>query len=224
MTRSRLSLPWLLAGIVGVPLLAIASLRGMPQSASDAPQPLSRTHDRAAQHYVTPGQLTSSAAVSDRTIAPFKAVAHDGREVSWEELSAGRAVVVVFLKRGCPCSAKLQAALQRVAEACQGAVRFIGVIDAEVADAAEYVRTSEVPFPVLADGDLAIIRNFGATHGGYVALVNPRGEVAALWPGFSGEMMQDLCRRITAVTGMSLSPLEFVELPGALTTGCPFAE
>src|SRR5262245_61964927 len=60
------------------------------------------------KHYVTPRQLAASGAMSNLVVVPFSALAHDGRRLSLAELSGGRPLVLVFIKRDCPCSVEFE--------------------------------------------------------------------------------------------------------------------
>jgi peroxiredoxin len=160
--------------------------------------------------------------MSNRAVAPFRAVAHDGRHLTWAELSGGRPLVLVFIKRDCPCSVEFEPFFHRLAAAYHDCVRFAGVIDAPEDVARRYAEANRVPYPVLADAGRRLIAQFRAENGAYVALLTPDGVLDTLWPGCSAEMMRDMSRRLAAVANVAERPVDYTDMPDALTTGCPF--
>jgi peroxiredoxin len=131
-------------------------------------------------------------------------------------------VVVIFIKRDCPCSTEFEPFFQRLERAYRGSARFIGVIDGDVATARQFVTDHHTPYPVLADPDLRIICRFEAEHGSYVALVGSDGAVAALWPGISASMMQELSGQIARLANVPEQIMDTSNMPKAMMTGCPY--
>lgn len=176
------------------------------------------------RHYVTPRQLVAAGALTSHPVGPITGVAHDGRRRDWMEISGGQHVVAVFIKAGCPCNVEFEPFVQRLVHAYQGTVRFVGIIDGPVAAARRYAADNRVLYPVLADEQRILIGRFRVENGAYVALVRPDGVLDTLWPGYSIEMMRELGRRIAGCAEATEQPFDLSGLPGALTTGCPFAE
>jgi hypothetical protein len=176
------------------------------------------------KHYVTPQQLAAAGAMSARALEPFAAAAHDSRLREWKELTGAQPVVVVFIKKGCPCNVEFEPFFHRLYQAYRDAVRFLGVIDGGVETAQRYAEANRVPYLVLADPERVLISRFRVENGAYVALVAPAGVLDTLWPGYSAEMMRELSRRIAEVAGVEEQPVETSDLPGVLTTGCPFTD
>ena len=191
---------------------ALANRPGEARTAATRPPP---------KHYVTPGQLTASGGMSRVTVALPVATDQDGHSVAWSELASGRPLVVVFIKDGCPCGVEFEPFFHRLARAYDGAVRFAGVIDADVAAARRYHETNRVPYPVFADPDRRIAAHFGITNGASVALVAPDGVIETVWPGCSADMMRELSARAARLAGVDERPFDLTGLPHALTAGCP---
>ena len=190
--------------------------RQAPANADDA-EARART-----PHYVTPKQLQASNAMVERVVDDLTATTSDGRSLRWSELSDGAPVVLVFVKRGCPCSIEFAPYFQQVAARYRDAVRFADVIDADVARAARWKHEHDVAYTVLADADQRLIQRFGAANGAYVALLTPEGQIDKFWPGFSREALREMGARIAVLTGRPPQALEVGGLPAALTSGCPF--
>ena len=175
------------------------------------------------KHFVTPDQLVECGALAQRRIEPFSAVAHDGARFTWPVAGWTRPLVLVFIKRGCPCSVEFEPFFHRLEQQYRDAADFVGVIDADADLARAYAAANKVPYRVLADPDCAIITRFEAKHGGYVALLGVDGNLDTLWPGCSAEMMRALGRRIAALRALAERPLDVSDMPKVLTTGCPYA-
>jgi peroxiredoxin len=174
------------------------------------------------KHYVTPAQLAEAGASADRKVRSFSAWARDGTVFTWSGMSATRPLVLVFIRRDCPCNAEFEPFFHRLASRYRDVAEFAGVIDAGADAAAAYATANHTPYRVLADPDRAIIDRFGVKNGGYVALLRPEGAIDTLWPGCSAEMMRELGRRIAEFGAVTERSIDVAGMPGALTTGCPF--
>ena len=174
------------------------------------------------KHFVTQEQLVECGALAERRIEPFSAVADDGAWFTWPAAGGARPLVLVFIKRGCPCSVEFEPFFHRLEKQYRDAADFIGVIDADADSARAYAVANKVPYRVLADPDRAIIKRFEAKHGGYVALLGMNGRLDTLWAGCSAEMMRAMGRRIAALRTLEERPLDVSDMPKVLTTGCPF--
>ena len=177
----------------------------------------------AEKHFVTPEQLVQCGALADRRIEPFSAVAHDGARFTWPAAGGARPLVLVFIKRDCPCSVEFEPFFHRLEGRYRDVADFVGVIDSGADLARAYAVANKVPYRVLADPDRTIITRFRAKSGGYVALLGLGGGVDTLWPGCSADMMRDLGRRIAALGAAAERPIDVSGMPKVLTTGCPFS-
>lgn len=184
---------------------------------------LIRPRPATAKHYPTPKQLVESGAYTDRRIQPFAARAHDETDFEWPAKSGSRPLVLVFIKRDCPCNVELEPLFRRLEEQYRDVADFAGVIDADIDTARSYVTANHLAHPVLADPERAIIERFQARNGAYVALLRPEGKVDTLWPGYSAEMLSELARRIAALAEITVRPVDVTGAPRVLTTGCPFS-
>jgi hypothetical protein len=181
------------------------------------------TKPAAGKHLVTPDQLVECGTSAERRIGPFSALAHDGGRFAWPAAGGARPLVLVFIKRGCPCSGEFEPFFHRLQRRYRDAADFVDVIDADANSARAYAAANEVPYRVLADPDRVIVARFRAKRGGYVALLGADGLLDTLWPGCSAEMMRDVGHRIAALRALAERPLDLSDMPRVLTTGCPFA-
>jgi hypothetical protein len=180
-------------------------------------------------HYVTPRQLTDSAAVATTAVPFFTATTDRDQSFTWPLPHDRRPLLLVFIKEGCPCNVELEPFFHRLERSYADVVRIAGVIDADVRTARHYAEANATPYPILADPQRQIIHRLRAENGAYVALLAlpgigvPAGPtIDSLWPGCSGEMFIQMSRRIAATAGVAERPLDVSGLPSAAVTGCPF--
>ncbi|SIO35273.1 Peroxiredoxin [Singulisphaera sp. GP187] len=224
-TLSRSSrTPWLILVLLVCATVGWSLCRSASLDVARTQAALSRTTEIANKrvHYVTPRQLLASNAMMDRKLSALSALGDDGERRDWPELSAGQPVVFVFVKEGCPCNVDFEPFFHRVERLYRGSVRFAAVIDGDVAAARAYAEELNVPYPVLADPEHALIRKFGAENGGYVALLAGDGTIEGFWPGCSADGLRDLGRRIARLGEIEERPLDVSGMTRPLITGCPF--
>jgi len=215
------STSWLLSCLALVAAIGFWAFRPGP-AAPRHPTTPPQSSDQE-KHYVTPQQLTATAALAATSVPPLKAITHRDQPFTWPRPDDGRLLVLVFIKEGCPCNVELEPFFHRLERAYSDVAHFAGVIDADVPKARHYAEANNTPYPVLADPERQIIKRFHAENGAYVALVTPAGTIATLWPGCSAEMFAQMGRGIARAAGVAARPLNVSGLPDALITGCPFA-
>ena len=188
-------------------------------------------------HYVTPRQLTDSAALATTAVPALTATTDRDQFFTWPRPDDRRPLLLVFIKKGCPCSVELEPFFHRLERSYADVVCVAGVIDADVRSARHYAEANATPYPILADPERQIIQRFRAENGAYVALLVPHGAllevvvtgtpdgsvVDSLWPGVSAELFTQMGQRIAAVARVTERPLDVSGLPSAPITGCPFA-
>jgi hypothetical protein len=204
-TTPRLVLCAAVVAALWAGLALLAPRPDTPPPTADAPPPA----ESRERHYVSAPELVAAGTAPGRGVGPLP-------------VPAGRPAAVVFVKAGCPCSVETEPLWHYLAARHPG-IAFLAVIDASESDARDYAAARRVPYPVLPDPELAVVRRFGAWNGAYVALVRPDGTLDSLWPGFSAEATPQLDRRLAELAGPPAGPWQPpVALPGPLTTGCPF--
>jgi hypothetical protein len=224
-------LPWaLLCPVAGLVVFlwttgTWGTMKPLPPETATSQERGSPGGDRNRQrHYVTPRQLADSDRMVSRAIDGLHAFGPDGRRLHWDDLSAGRPVVLFFIKNGCPCTADFEPFFQRVERLYRDTARFAAVIDAGISAAHRHAAEQHLPYPVLADPARQIIRRLRAENGGYIVLLTPDGAIDGFWPGCSADALADLGRRIALLAGLPERPLDVAGMPGSLITGCPFAK
>lgn len=223
-----------------LPCLALLTAFGFWALRPGPAGPKSATPAQAREpevHYVTPRQLTDSAALATTVVPTLTATTDRDRFFTWPLLDDRRPLLLIFIKEGCPCSVELEPFFHRLERAYADVVLFAGVIDADARTARRYAEANATPYPILADPERQIIHRLRAANGAYVALValpvSPDARagtgaqdgpaIDSLWPGCSAEIFTHMGRRIAAAAGVAERPLDVTGLPSAAVTGCPFA-
>lgn len=217
MNRTRVAL-WICAALLlAAGGIAVADRR----LGRESPSPVPFAPRPADRHYVSPQQLAQAGAV-DPDAGSLAALDQHGEHRTWNDLSAGRPVVLVFVKAGCPCSVEFEPYFHRLAAAYPSAVRMVTIINGDVPTARRFADENQTPYPVLADAERAIIKRFHAEHGATVVLLSPSGKIETRWPGCSQDMMRDLSERIARLGQIEMQSMDVAGLPGALTAGCTY--
>ncbi|MFO0956598.1 MAG: redoxin domain-containing protein [Isosphaeraceae bacterium] len=134
----------------------------------------------------------------------------------------GKPVVLIFIKDGCPCSLAMQPFFNQLARSYGDKIRFLGVIDGEPELAKFWGNARAVPYPILADPDMDIIRDYGVSNSAYLALIDPEHRLEMLWPGVSKAMLGEVNRRLAQVAGRAPGAIDTADAPSELYSGCPY--
>ena len=141
---------------------------------------------------------------------------------SLEEAGASQQpLVLVFIKDGCPCSESAQPFYNQLAQLYGEESRFLGVINGDLEVAARWGKVNKVAFPIMADAEQTIIRDYQAFNSAYVALVQD-GQIRRLWPGYSTGMLREAGAMLAELTGRPEGPLDLLDAPEEPYSGCPY--
>lgn len=208
-----------LAAGLGVVVLSRSATRGGPSAPVDAaaaPVPVT--------HRATPSMLSSARESEGKDANSFRAEAADGTTYTLGDLTMSRPLVLVFIKDGCPCSESAQPFLNRLHEVYGSRARFAGVIDSDAPSATRWGSANGVPFPLLLDPGLEIVRRYGVENSAYVVLVGAGGKVEKAWPGYSTNMLRELGQRLSRMTGLPERLLQLADAPAEMYSGCPYSD
>lgn len=205
-----------LALVLGLTAHSRLAAKSVPTGGGSSPAPAPEGH-RVTQ------AMLAAAKESERQGAPsFRVRAADGTTRTLEDLAGSRPLVLFFIQDGCPCSESAQPFFNRLHQLYGGGAQFVGVIDAEAAAARDWAAANRAAFPLLLDPRLEIVRRYGAKRSTYVALIGRGGMVLKVWPGYSGEMLRDLGRRLAEAAGSVEQPLVVADAPQEMHSGCPY--
>jgi peroxiredoxin len=192
--------------------LRLASGRGVsvPQLGIDLNYP---------RHYVTQAMELETAAMKNRRVSEVTAGDELGRRVV---VAGGQPQFLLFIKDGCPCSIDAQPLFNRLARQFDGKVQFLGVIDGDADKAKVYAEHYNCAFPVLADKNLAIAREFEAKGGLYSVLVARNGHIVKMWPGYSAEMLGEMNHLVAQEGEVKEVAFDPQYAPTVKTAGCAY--
>lgn len=176
----------------------------------------------APSHRATPEMIAAAKAMASREAPSFRAVASDGETYSLTDLAREGPLALLFIKDGCPCSREAEPFFDRLYEAYGKRVRFFGVIDGDVAVARRWAAENRVPFPILSDPDLKVVREYKAENSAYAALVARGGTIDQYWPGYSAGMLKEAGERLARLAGVGIKTIDVADAPDQLYSGCPY--
>ncbi len=208
-----------LAGCLGMILFARI---GPSEGSAATPAPATTPVPVPVTHRATPSMLTAARESEGKEADTFRATAADGASYTLGDLTMSRPLVLVFIKDGCPCSESAQPFLNRLHEVYGTRARFAGVIDSDAESATRWASANGVPFPLLLDPGLEIVRRYRVENSAYVVLVGAGGRVEKAWPGYSTDMLRDLGQRLSRMTGLPERLIHLAGAPGEMYSGCPY--
>ncbi len=133
---------------------------------------------------------------------------------------AGPAVVVT-LKDGCPCTKECHVALNALANACRGRIRFVGLLDGDVKKASTLAREAGIRFPIVPDPKLGAIRWLKACEALDLRLIGKDGRVAGRWEGLSRSNVASLVESVRHETGFDVD-LDLTPFTVLVKKGCGY--
>ena len=207
--------------LLGVGGAAVWALR--PDRAPDpSPAELDRLGINPAEfkvrHEVTAQMELESKAQANRLAPTFDRKDPYGKSV---RVGKGeRPQMVVFIKRGCPCSFDAQPLFNKLARKYKGKVEFVGVIDKE---AREFATQLGVAFPVIDEPSKELMRAFDARASVYSALVARNGHIVKMWPGYSADWLKEMNALLAKASATKPTPFDPEYAPKEKASGCPFS-
>ena len=169
------------------------------------------------RHFVTGQMELESKAQANRLAPAFVRTDPFGKKV--EVGKAAMPQMVLFVKKGCPCSFDAQPLFNKLAVKYQGKVEFVGVIDK---GAREWSNQLSVIFPVIEEPSLGLMKAFDARASVYSALVARNGHIVKMWPGYSAAWMKDMNALLAKASATKEMPFDPEYAPKEKASGCPF--
>lgn len=208
------------AAVVG---LVIHARFAAPRLSASSDDELATNRPTTAEtHRVTPVMLREAARADGADASPFAADATDGRSTSLSDLTMSRPLVLLFIQDGCPCSEAAQPFFNDLHAAYGDRVQFAGVIDGDLAAARAWAVANHVPFRILADPDLEIVKHYQVKNSAYSVLIQAGGRIETMWPGYSESMLRDLGNRLARLARTPPHPLSVSTAPTEMYSGCPY--
>lgn len=216
LTAILLAIP--VAALGAVCLMGILRTEFGPPFPSDAPPIV--VEDQ--KHTATAAMRAKAAALEEQPAPLFRTEADDGHTYSLSDLAQKGPLALVFIKDGCPCSVAAGPFYGHLAEGYGSRVRFFGIIDGDIEVARRWAGANHVPFPILCDPGLRIVREYKAENSAYFAIIAPGGAIERYWPGYSAPMLIEANALLARLSGVEPRPIDLTDAPDDFYTGCPF--
>lgn len=169
------------------------------------------------RHNVTAQMELESKAKVNRVAPTFERVDPFGKKVS---VGAGaRPQMVLFIKKGCPCSFDAQPLFNKLALKYKDKVDFVGVIDKGARD---WSNQLSVVFPVVEEPSLGLMKAYDARSSVYSALVARNGHIVKMWPGYSANWLKEINGLLAKASATKPTPFDPEYAPQTKAAGCPF--
>ncbi len=173
------------------------------------------------RHPITSLMLTEAEQKATKPAPEFAVPDDRGKVQTLASFSKNGPVFMLFILDGCPCSIEAQPVFSDLWRAYGQRVQFVGVSNSTVPKAALLRKDLEVPFPVLADQKLDIMRSYGGQRSVYSALI-VEGKVVKLWPGYNRAMVGEINDKLARLAGTWPKSVNFTGVPEKPTSGCSF--
>lgn len=145
----------------------------------------------------------------------FSAKGTDGKTHSLKSLMEKGPVVLYFIKIGCPVNHRAAPHFEKIADAYKGKATMIGVINGNDAEAKKWLADYKSDLTLVTDGDLKIIRSYGAEYSPWAVAVE-NGKIAAILEGGSPKELAEVNVRMAKAAKIEPAKLSY---PGAPAGG-----
>ncbi len=169
------------------------------------------------RHFVTAQMELESKAKTQKVAPAFSRTDDFGKPVKVGE--GPRPQLVLFIKKGCPCSIDAQPLFNRLARKFDGKVDFVGVIDKE---GKEFSNQFRVAFPIVDEPSKNLMKAFDARSSVYSALVARNGHIVKMWPGYSADWLKEMNSLLAKASATKETPFDPEYAPKEKATGCAF--
>lgn len=178
---------------------------------------------RQAGHVTTRSVSAAAKAWVGKPAPRFKTFDSSGAPVSLENLRQ-RPTVLVFIEKGCPCCKGGRRYYDRIQDTYRDVANVVGVVYGDQKSAAEWVKTVDPHFRVIADSDGAIARSFRVKSSLFTALIDRNGVVRNAYAGYSQSMLREITASIAQLAKIKDRRMIVKPAPTEITSGCDLGE
>lgn len=205
--------------LVAVPVAFVGCQTSAPPQASNLESlGIDSAEYAKVRHAVSAQMELETKAQANRAAPPFDRKDPYGRTAKVGK--GDRPQMVIFIKRGCPCSIDAQPLFNRLARKFDKKVDFVGVIDKE---AREFGNQFSVVFPIIDEPSLALMKAYDARASVYCALVARNGHIVKMWPGYSADWLREMNTLMAKASATKETPFDPQYAPKEKASGCPFS-
>ena len=172
-------------------------------------------------HPVTSKMEEETAARSRKAAPVLSLTSYDGKPVSLGR-ETDRPIFVYFVKQGCPCSFDAEPLFNDLYDHLNRKVDFVSVTDADEKGAKRWSTEMSVPYPVISDTKAHAMHLYGAKSSVYGALLDRKGRIVKMWPGYSKGFLREMNTLMSKVAEIPEKPFDTKYAPIEKATGCAF--
>lgn len=152
----------------------------------------------------------------------FEAPTADGNPVRLSEEIRKGPVLLYFINAECPCNDEAWPFYRRLHEAYGSSVRFLGIINGPPEVAREWASKMACRFPLVADPDLRIVKDYFIPSSPSAVLLTAGGSVSEKWCGYSVGTLERISRALATAGRVPERPIDTTGAPVELKCGCAF--
>jgi peroxiredoxin len=174
------------------------------------------------RHPVTTAMTSETASMSRKVAPAFSVKDVSGKTVSIGSPNADRPQFVYFVLDGCPCSFDAEPIFQDLSQQFKGQVDFVTVTDGDAKKAKQWWMQMSVPYSVISDPKLDLMKAYGATNALFSALISRDGHIVKMWPGYSIDILHEMNRLMAKEAGIPEKPFDTKYAPKDRSSGCAY--
>lgn len=127
-----------------------------------------------------------------------------------------------FVKKGCPCSYDAEPIMQKLYAHMANKVDFVEVTDADLADAKQWAKDLSVPYPVVSNHTIEVMKAYQAPASTYSTLLDQNGLIVKRWAGYSKDYLKEMNEEMAKLLHEKPAPFDPEYAPDKHTSGCTF--
>ncbi|CAN5358141.1 hypothetical protein BH11ARM2_BH11ARM2_13000 [soil metagenome] len=175
------------------------------------------------RHPVTPAMALDAERRARKDAPDFSKKDFEGKAVEIGRPHPGKLQFLYFVMDGCPCSVEAEPLFHDLWKLHRGKVDFVAVIDKGDQVARQWSVDMLTPYPVVADPKGEVITAYDAPNSAYSALVDEKGKLVKVWPGYSVSILKEMNRIMSEEFGEKPQKLDPKWAPEKAASGCAFS-
>ncbi|RYG37133.1 redoxin domain-containing protein [bacterium] len=174
------------------------------------------------RHPVTTAMVEDAERRARKDAPDFSKKDYEGKPVEIGRPSKGRMQFAYFVMEGCPCSIEVEPLFHQLWQLHRKDIDFVAVINKEDKGARQWSVDMLTPYPVVADPNGEVITAYNAPNSAYSALIDDKGRLVKVWPGYSESILADMNKLMSEEFGKKPPEFNPPYVPKEASSGCAF--
>jgi peroxiredoxin len=149
----------------------------------------------------------------------FEVTADDGNTYTIASLTEDSPAFIVFWKERCPHNPRAAGLFNSLGTAYGGKVKLVGVVSAPSDRIGDWADQFNTTYPLLPDGDKAIIESFSLTSSIVTYQIGTDGKIAKIFGGYGYDAMSALNEAMAGAAGTDVAEIDLSSAPTRTTYG-----